>query len=157
MSPTLSRLTGVVRRPGDVSDGWRVDVRLRSRADLVPKEVAQAWLKYLREELPTVAFKCSTQKGSVSTRSGSSETFDGSSADCLGAETLLQVRVVVELVARALRAPLSLHCTHSFVSALPSHPAIAYPCSPGRYPLLGCHVVKPELLARHTRRLPKLT
>ena len=57
----------------------------------MPKEVAQAWLKYLREELPTVAFKCSTQKGSVSTRSGGSETFAGSSADCLGAETLLQV------------------------------------------------------------------
>jgi nuclear GTP-binding protein len=60
----------------------------------VPKEVAQAWLKYLREELPTVAFKCSTQKGSVSTRSGK-ETFDGSSADCLGSETLLQVRCLL--------------------------------------------------------------
>ena len=31
-------------------------------ADLVPREVAEAWLTYLREELPTVAFKCSTQK-----------------------------------------------------------------------------------------------
>ena len=30
--------------------------------DLVPREVAEAWLKYLREELPTVAFKCSVQK-----------------------------------------------------------------------------------------------
>ena len=30
--------------------------------DLVPREVAEAWLKYLREELPTVAFKCSTQR-----------------------------------------------------------------------------------------------
>lgn len=28
----------------------------------MPREVAEAWLKYLREELPTVAFKCSTQK-----------------------------------------------------------------------------------------------
>lgn len=33
-----------------------------SCADLVPREVAEAWLTYLREELPTVAFKCSTQK-----------------------------------------------------------------------------------------------
>lgn len=31
-------------------------------ADLVPREVAERWLKYLREELPAVAFKCSTQK-----------------------------------------------------------------------------------------------
>ena len=31
-------------------------------SDLVPREVAEAWLSYLREELPTVAFKCSTQK-----------------------------------------------------------------------------------------------
>jgi hypothetical protein len=30
--------------------------------DLVPREVAEAWLKYFREELPAVAFKSSTQK-----------------------------------------------------------------------------------------------
>jgi len=28
----------------------------------VPEEVLEKWLKYLREELPTVAFKCSTQQ-----------------------------------------------------------------------------------------------
>lgn len=28
----------------------------------MPREVAERWLKYLREELPAVAFKCSTQK-----------------------------------------------------------------------------------------------
>lgn len=33
-------------------------------ADLVPREAAERWLKYLREELPAVAFKCSTQKQS---------------------------------------------------------------------------------------------
>lgn len=31
-------------------------------ADLVPREVGEKWLKYFREELPTVAFKCSTQQ-----------------------------------------------------------------------------------------------
>ena len=31
-------------------------------ADLVPREVAEQWLKYFREELPAVAFKSSTQK-----------------------------------------------------------------------------------------------
>ncbi len=29
--------------------------------DLVPKENVQAWLKYLRSQYPTVAFKSSTQ------------------------------------------------------------------------------------------------
>ncbi len=33
-----------------------------SQADLVPREVAEQWLKYFREELPAVAFKSSTQK-----------------------------------------------------------------------------------------------
>lgn len=31
-------------------------------ADLVPREVAERWLAYLRAELPTLAFKCSTQR-----------------------------------------------------------------------------------------------
>ena len=31
-------------------------------ADLVPREVAEQWIKYFREELPAVAFKSSTQK-----------------------------------------------------------------------------------------------
>lgn len=35
---------------------------LQMSADLVPREVAEKWLTYLRAELPTVAFKCSTQK-----------------------------------------------------------------------------------------------
>lgn len=32
--------------------------------DLVPKEVVERWMKYLRNELPTVAFKSSTQSQS---------------------------------------------------------------------------------------------
>ena len=32
------------------------------RTDLVPKEAAERWLKHLREELPTLAFKSSQQK-----------------------------------------------------------------------------------------------
>ncbi|KAJ8559357.1 hypothetical protein K7X08_003415 [Anisodus acutangulus] len=37
-------------------------VLLLNKIDLVPMEAAEKWLKYLREELPTVAFKCSTQE-----------------------------------------------------------------------------------------------
>lgn len=81
-------------------------------ADLVPKEVAERWLKYLREELPTIAFKCSTQKqaSNLSHRSmplgrsaaakkaaakGGKATVTGGDlgggSACLGAETLLQL------------------------------------------------------------------
>ena len=78
-----------------------------SGADLVPREVAEAWLKYLREELPTVGFKCSTQKqasnlgqsrvprggrgrGRASRQKGRpSLAMQGS--DSLGAEALLQL------------------------------------------------------------------
>ncbi len=76
-------------------------------ADLVPKEVAEAWLKYLREELPTVAFRCSTQKQATNLKQGrekapkvgrgrggrekavASLALQGS--DSLGADTLLQL------------------------------------------------------------------
>ncbi|KAF6158920.1 hypothetical protein GIB67_012337 [Kingdonia uniflora] len=37
-------------------------VLLPNKIDLIPREVVEKWLKYLREELPTVAFKCSTKK-----------------------------------------------------------------------------------------------
>ena len=36
-------------------------VLLLNKIDLVPKENTQAWLKYLRNQYPTVAFKSSTQ------------------------------------------------------------------------------------------------
>ena len=32
-----------------------------NKIDLIPRESAEKWLKYLREEMPTVAFKSSTQ------------------------------------------------------------------------------------------------
>jgi hypothetical protein len=63
-------------------------------ADLIPKEVAEKWLKYLREELPTVAFKCSTQQQRSNlghTRKSKSLTMTSTTSECLGAETLLQL------------------------------------------------------------------
>ena len=85
-------------------------------ADLVPREVAERWLKYLREELPTVAFRCSTQrqaanltqrtvplgkgaaakKAAAAAKAGEREGGRGgrsalSGSACLGAETLLQL------------------------------------------------------------------
>ncbi len=83
----------------------------------MPREVAERWLKYLREELPTVAFRCSTQrqavnltqrsmpvgKGAAAKRAAAAAKADGreagkgsgrgalNSSACLGAETLLQL------------------------------------------------------------------
>ena len=65
--------------------------------DLVPNENAVAWLKVLRNELPTVAFKANTQKqGTNLGRSSSKDATKAAShlagkAECLGASTLLQL------------------------------------------------------------------
>jgi len=83
-----------------------------NKVDLVPREAAEAWLKYLREELPSIAFKCNTQEqagklaaaskrapGDKRKRGGGSSGSDKSSADAdgagtsaaLGVDTLLQL------------------------------------------------------------------
>lgn len=64
--------------------------------DLVPREAAQKWLKYLREELPAVAFKCSTQeqRSNLGWKSTSKVTKTSNilkTSDCLGAETLIKL------------------------------------------------------------------
>lgn len=65
-------------------------------SDLVPREAVEKWLKYLREELPTVAFKCSTQEqnSNLGWKSSSKAVKTGSllqTSDCLGAETLIKL------------------------------------------------------------------
>ncbi|XP_009612778.1 guanine nucleotide-binding protein-like NSN1 [Nicotiana tomentosiformis] len=71
-------------------------VLLLNKIDLVPREAAEKWLKYLREELPTVAFKCSTQeqKSNLGWKSSSKAgkiTNLLQTSDCLGAETLIKL------------------------------------------------------------------
>ncbi|OIT07148.1 PREDICTED: guanine nucleotide-binding protein-like NSN1 [Nicotiana attenuata] len=71
-------------------------VLLLNKIDLVPREAAQKWLKYLREELPTVAFKCSTQEqksnlGWKSSSKAGKPTNLLQTSDCLGAETLIKL------------------------------------------------------------------
>ena len=56
--------------------------------DLVLEEALEKWLKYLREELPTVAFKCSTQQQRSKGRIASKKA---KSSNCLGADTLLKL------------------------------------------------------------------
>ncbi len=43
------------------SGGQKRLVLVLNKIDLVPRDVVQRWLKYLRNEFPTVAFKASTQ------------------------------------------------------------------------------------------------
>lgn len=68
--------------------------------DLIPQENVDAWLKYLRNEYPAIAFKCSTQeqKNNLSQRRSDiarNPGFNGMEllerAECLGADTLLQL------------------------------------------------------------------
>ncbi|XP_044501080.1 guanine nucleotide-binding protein-like NSN1 [Mangifera indica] len=70
-------------------------VLLLNKIDLVPREAVEMWLKYLREELPAVAFKCSTQEQRSNLGWKSSKASKPSNllqtSDCLGAETLIKL------------------------------------------------------------------
>jgi len=68
-----------------------------NKIDLIPKDNVDQWLKFLRNEFPTIAFKCSTQQqrsnlGQISqstTKELSKHALE--STECLGAENLLQL------------------------------------------------------------------
>ncbi|XP_036609581.1 guanine nucleotide-binding protein-like 3-like protein [Trichosurus vulpecula] len=76
--------------------GGKKLVLVLNKIDLVPKELVQKWLAYLRHELPTVAFKASTQQQSrhlqqsrVPARRASAELLG--TAACVGADCLMNV------------------------------------------------------------------
>ncbi|KAI8062077.1 P-loop containing nucleoside triphosphate hydrolase protein [Gongronella butleri] len=67
-----------------------------NKIDLVPRDNVEAWLKYLRNEYPAIAFKASTQsqrhnlsQSHVSTQMASENLLG--SAECLGAESLIRL------------------------------------------------------------------
>lgn len=75
-------------------------VLLLNKIDLVPRDSVEKWLKYFREELPAVAFKCSTQHqksnlGKKYAAKGAKKTPKPCSlleaGDCLGDQTLIKL------------------------------------------------------------------
>eukprot|EP00842_Homolaphlyctis_polyrhiza_P001407 jgi/Hompol1/2267/HPOL_002872-RA len=67
-----------------------------NKIDLVPKDVVEQWLKYLRNEFPTIAFKASTQnqrsnlsQSNVSAALASDALLNGS--ECVGADNLVKL------------------------------------------------------------------
>ncbi|KAH0515103.1 Guanine nucleotide-binding protein-like 3-like protein [Microtus ochrogaster] len=79
------------------AEGNKKLVLVLNKIDLVPKEIVEKWLDYLRNELPTVAFKASTQhqfrnltQCKVPVDQASDSLLKKSRA-CFGAENLMRV------------------------------------------------------------------
>ncbi|MEQ2204848.1 hypothetical protein XENOCAPTIV_019517 [Xenoophorus captivus] len=71
-------------------------VLVLNKIDLVSKEIVEKWIKYLRNEFPTVAFKASTQqqtknlkRSNVPVTKATSELL--SSSACIGADCLMKL------------------------------------------------------------------
>ncbi|ORX77046.1 P-loop containing nucleoside triphosphate hydrolase protein [Anaeromyces robustus] len=71
-------------------------ILILNKIDLVPKDVVNDWLKYLRNEYPTIAFKSSTQnqRSNLGQLNISSEIASESilnSSECIGADNLIKL------------------------------------------------------------------
>jgi len=69
-------------------------VLVLNKIDLVPQDVVQQWLKYLRNEFPTIAFKSSTQTQASNLKQHTGEPVGGKAsgaAACYGAPNMLSL------------------------------------------------------------------
>ncbi|KAJ0249619.1 Guanine nucleotide-binding protein-like NSN1 [Hirschfeldia incana] len=93
--PLGTRCTGIEDMVAEAGPN-KHRVLILNKIDLVPRESAEKWLKYLREESPAVAFKCSTQEqrsnlGWKSSKASSKPSNILQTSDCLGADTLIKL------------------------------------------------------------------
>lgn len=66
-------------------------VLLLNKIDLVPKENVQGWLAYLRKELPTIAFKASTQEQNKKLGRYITSVLEGATSKCVGADLVMKL------------------------------------------------------------------
>ena len=66
-------------------------VLVLNKIDLVPREVVEEWLKYLRNEFPTIAFKATTQSQKDHLSSSKHESLDTAGSGSRGGATLLKL------------------------------------------------------------------
>jgi nuclear GTP-binding protein len=77
-----------------LAKGDKKIVLVLNKIDLVPRQVVTAWLKHLRQEFPTVAFRCNTQlqKSNLARGKGDFDTYDSlAGGTCLGGDNLLEL------------------------------------------------------------------
>ncbi len=86
--PTGSRCTEIEQMVQ--SNPKKKLVLVLNKIDLVPRENVEAWLRYLRQFFPTVAFKASTQQ-QRGTRAQRALSFANPTAAALGADALLNL------------------------------------------------------------------
>uniref|UniRef100_A0A0K0G0P0 Guanine nucleotide-binding protein-like 3 homolog n=1 Tax=Strongyloides venezuelensis TaxID=75913 RepID=A0A0K0G0P0_STRVS len=66
-------------------------VLVLNKIDLIPKDNAAAWLKYLRKVAPTIAFKASTQEQVQNVGRTRSSNLSISTSKCIGADLIMKL------------------------------------------------------------------
>ncbi|KAJ2800218.1 nuclear GTP-binding protein nug1, partial [Coemansia guatemalensis] len=91
--PLGTRAPQIERMILDAGSNKRI-ILVLNKIDLVPRNVVEKWLAYLRHEFPTLAFKASTQEQRRNLGhavAGSKKATSLNTAECVGAESLIQL------------------------------------------------------------------
>ncbi|KAJ2723795.1 nuclear GTP-binding protein nug1 [Coemansia sp. Benny D115] len=91
--PLGTRAPQIERMIQDAGANKRI-ILILNKIDLVPRNVVEKWLTYLRHEFPTLAFKASTQEQRRNLGQAVSNTKKAvtlTTSECVGAESLIQL------------------------------------------------------------------